>query len=133
MLQGAIPGKNQGEAPQDEVSIRFSRHADGSVLSSSISHLVYPLPEDQRILFKTFVEKLILKYGPISNMNEVNASEARWVFNAKGVLILDSWGGDVADYKRCNGIVPYITNSATRARIIVKKSINLLTVCRSFV
>ena len=115
VVQGAIPGKNDGDAPQDEVSVRFSRHADGSVLSSAVSHLVYPLPESHRVLFKDFVEKLVLKYGPVSNMNDVGSNEVRWVFDSVGSQKLRTLDSDLADYERCSGAIATISNSTTRA------------------
>ena len=115
VLQGDILPETAGNPPQDEITVHFVQYTDGSVRADAIAHFVFPLPEDQRITFQRFVDKLTTKYGPASTINAVGASEARWVFNDKGVLKLASWGGDITDYNRCNGIIPYITNSETRA------------------
>jgi len=115
LLQGMVASDKAGEPPQDQVSVRFTRHTDGSVRASAVSHLVYPLPENQRVLFKTFVEKLIQKYGPISNMNEVGANQARWVFGDDGSQKLRSLSSDLPDYDHCSGVIPYIPNTATQA------------------
>ena len=115
VISAAIPGKKPNDPPQDEISVRFARHADGSIVSNAVSHLVYPLPEDQRVLFKTFTEKLAVKYGPISNMNDRNTSEVRWIFNSEGAQKLSTLSSDMTEYQRCSTTSAYIPDSTTRA------------------
>ena len=117
LMQGDIPGKPGSTSPQDEISVRFTLRPDGSVLSSAVAHLVNPLPEDQRILIKTFAEKLAAKYGAISNMNDVATGEVRWVFSGDNSQKLRSLASDVADYDRCSAIMPYLPDTATRASL----------------
>jgi hypothetical protein len=117
LIQGTVAGAAGSDSPQDEIMVRFTRSSDGQVRASAVSHLVRPLPEDERITFKAFTQKLIAKYGAISNMNDINSSEIRWVFDGKGQQKLRSLRSDIADYERCGGVIPYLGNTVTRASL----------------